>query len=224
MKAARIVAPLALLAAAAVVTGCQSKGATAVVPVVMAPYAAPAVTISPAPAQSGARAGANGAVQATPVAATAMNPAAAQYSPQHGPRPTTTPIAAYNIANMPVAATPVITVPTMMAPAPTPVAATPVAATPGYMPASTATMATPVMMMTPAQPQAGGGQVMYMMMAPASAAQPMAAQPMPPQPAMAQPVVAAPAAPQPAAPAAVQPQLMTLPTYGAPVYVMPQAR
>lgn len=215
MTAARIVAPLALLAAAAVVSGCQTKGATAVVPVVMAPYAAPAVTISPAPAQSGARAGANGAVQATPVAATAMNPAAAQYSPQHGPRPTTTPIAGYNIANMPVAATPVITVPTMMAPAP--VAATPVAAAPAAAPAymtAPATMATPVMMMTPAQPQAGGGQVMYMMMAP---------QPMAPQPMMAQPVVAAPAAPPPAAPQP-QPQLMTLPTYGAPVYVMPQAR
>lgn len=213
MKAARIVAPLALLAAAAVVSGCQTKGATAVVPVVMAPYAAPAVTISPAPtAQAGGRAAGGGAVQATPVAATAMNPAASQY----GPRPTTTPIAAYNIANMPVAATPVITVPTMMAPAPvaaTPVAAAPASAAPAHMTAP-ATMATPVMMIAPAQPQAGGGQVMYMMMAP---------QPMAPQPMMAQPVVAAPASPPPAAPQP-QPQLMTLPTYGAPVYVMPQAR
>lgn len=219
MKAARIAATLPLLAAGAALSGCQSKGATAVVPVVMAPYAAPAVTISPAPAaQASGRAAGGGAVQATPVAATAMNPAAAQYNPQHGPRPTTTPIAAYNISNMPVAATPVITVPTMMAPAP--VAATPVAATPAYMPAPAATMATPVMMMAPAQPQAGGGQVMYMMMAPASGAQPMAAQPI-----MAQPVVAAPTAP-PAAPPQPQPQpqLMTLPTYGAPVYVMPQAR
>ena len=218
MTAARIVAPLALLAAAALLSGCQNKGATAVVPVVMAPYAAPAVTISPAPAQSGARAG---AVQATPVAATAMNPAAAQYSSQHGPRPTTTPIAAYNIANMPVAATPVITVPTMMAPAP--VAATPVAAAPAAAPAymtapatmAPSVMATPVMMMAPApagQPmmaQPGGGQVMYMMMAPAPAAQPVMAQPV--------------AAQQPPA-AAPPPQLMTLPTYGAPVYVMPQAR
>lgn len=187
-------AVLPLLAAAAAVSGCQGKGATAVVPVLMAPYAAPAVTVSPA---SNGRAGANGATQATPVAATAMNPAAGQAMP----RPATTPIAAYSIGNMPVAATPVVTVPTMVAPAPAPAHA------PQYAPAPAATMATPVMMMAPAQtaPQQAGGQVMYMMMVPA--------QPTPSAAAQAQPVVAAPS-----------PQLMTLPTYGAPVYVMPQPR
>ncbi len=195
-------AALSLFAAAVAVSGCQNKNAGMVVPVVMAPYAVPPVTVGPTGQATNNGRAASGATQATPVAATSMNPAYTQ------PRPTTTPITAYNLSNMPIAATPVVTMPTMMAPAPAPVAV----AAPAPAP-QTAQQATPVMMMMmPGQAAPAGGQVM-MMMVPAQAAT------------QAQPVVAAPAPAPAPAPVMAQPvQLMNMPTYGAPVYVMPSAR
>lgn len=202
----RIALPLAFAALA--VSACQNKGATAVVPVVLTPYAAPPVSVSPAPGANNGRNGA--AVGATPVAATAMNPAMTGANAGMQPRAVATPLAAYNLANMPVAATPIIAVPTMVAPSPVPVAA------PAPAPAPAAQMATPVMMMAPAPMVApAGGQVMMMIM-PAQAAAAM-------QPTVSQPVAAQPVASQPVASQPPQ-QLMTLPSYGAPVYLMPSSR